>query len=265
MLSNATVRIVVVIIMLLAASKVPAADSADQVYDRIIENWRWTHYWFGKTGIDDVYSEGKKVTALIFWSDGHGQPIQGLCSADLFLCVAYSGVYLDPKARRVQIPADVTVRQAYASFVDSGFADPSHLLPEGGLSLTDFQSEEKVVVLPALVPPAPVVQHKTPAGAINEAERVKHLFTCSGSSDKKPRGACTGGLVFAYYGSADPYWFVLRSCSSACEFGGEAVEELTRTGLGWTNTAGGFINRPKAEVDRLKRQIEKAVMFRLQF
>jgi hypothetical protein len=259
-----SIRVLLFLIVLVAASRAPAGDSVGQVYGRIVENWRWTHYWFGKTGIDDVYSEGKRITAVIFWSEGHGQPIRGLCSVDISLCVAYSGVHLDPKARRTQIPANVTAREAFFSFVKSGLSDPTHLLSTGGLRVEDFQFEEQSVSLPILTPPTAIARHEVQPEANDEAARVKRAFRCTGSADAAP-GTCSGGLVFAYYGSADPYWFVLRSCSSACEFRGEAVEELTRGDRHWTNTIGGFINQPRAEVERLKEQIEKAAMFRLQF
>jgi hypothetical protein len=71
------------------------------VFNRITENRRWSHYWFGKTGIDDVYAGGKAITALIFWNKSESQPIRGLCSPELALCVAYSGIYLDPAERRM--------------------------------------------------------------------------------------------------------------------------------------------------------------------
>ena len=81
--------------------------SADEVLERIAENWRWSHYWSGKTGIDDVYAEGKKISALVFWNESQSQPIRGLCSSELSLCVAYSGVYLDPAERRIPMAAHV--------------------------------------------------------------------------------------------------------------------------------------------------------------
>ena len=247
-----------------AANGSAYGDSADQAFDRIIENWRWSHYWFGKTGIDDVYVEGKKISALIFWNKNDGQPIRGLCSTDLSLCAAYSGVYLDPLERRMQMAANVTARQAFESFIKSGLGDSSHILAVKGLRPADFQIEEKSVTLPTWEMPAPIANHKIPADAASEAARVKRLLGCSGgATETRPRG-CGGTLVFAFYGAADPYWFVLRSCSTACEFGGDAIEELTRGDHGWEVTSGGFINTPKTEVERLKQQIQKAEMLRLQ-
>jgi len=80
-------------------------------------------------------------------------------------------------------------------------------------------------------------------------------------AEAKPNG-CSGSLVFAYYGPEDPDWFVLRSCSTACEFKGEAVEMLQRGDREWELTSAGFVENP-SDVERLKRQIEKAAMFRL--
>jgi len=240
------------------------SDSADEIFDRIVENWRWSHYWFGKTGIDDnVYVEGKQISALVFWTKNDSQPIRGLCSTDLSLCVAYSGAYLDPFERRMQITPNATPQQAFTSFVNRGFRDSSHILAVEGLSLADFQVQQRSVTLPALEPPASILRQEVSAEASREAERVKHLFGCWGiESETQPRG-CGGSLVFAYYGEADPYWFVLRSCSTSCEFKGESVEMLRRGDHGWEVTSGGFVGSPTAEVERFKQRIEKAEMFRL--
>src|SRR6202040_237874 len=118
-------------------------DTADQVLDRIKENWRWSDYWFGKTGIDDVYVAGKRVSALIFWNKNEYQPIRGLCSSDLGLCLAYIGPYQGPVPRRMQISADIHLQSAFTLFAGSGFHDPSQLLAVEGITPADFQYEEK--------------------------------------------------------------------------------------------------------------------------
>ena len=70
------------LIILLTIRPVVFADPSDQVYDRIIENLRWSRYWFGVAGIGDVYVEGKKISALIFWAKKTDRQIMGLCSTD---------------------------------------------------------------------------------------------------------------------------------------------------------------------------------------
>ncbi|HLG98794.1 MAG TPA: hypothetical protein VKX49_20955 [Bryobacteraceae bacterium] len=237
-------------------------DAADEMFDRIAENWRWSHYWFGKTGIDDVYVEGKQISALIFWTKSESQPIHGLCSSELGACVAYSGVYLDPAGRRMQMAPNTRPRQAFRSFISSGFADSSHIIAVEGIKPSDFESAEKSITLPALDPPSSISRREVPAEAGKEGERIKRLFRCWGvESETKPNG-CSGSLVFAYYGPRDPYWFVLRSCAAACDFKGEAVEMLRRGDRGWEITSAGFVDNPK-EAERLKEQIEKAEMIRL--
>ena len=248
----------------LSVSRGVYGDSADQVYDRIVENWRWSHYWFGKTGIDDVYVEGKKISALIFWNKNDSQPIRGLCSTDLSLCVAYSGVYLDPLERRIQMARGATAPQAFESFVKSGLGDSSHILAVGGLRPADFQFEEKSVTLPAWDLPASILQKRVPAEATRESARLKRLYGCESSESKSRSRACGGTLVFAFYGPADPYWFMLWTCPSGCGSDGDAIQELTRGDRGWEVTSGGAINSPKAEVERLKQRILKAEMLRLQ-
>ena len=133
-----------------------------------------------------------------------------------------------------------------------------------GFDAADFETAVKSLTLPVLEPPSSITQRAVPEKASREAERIKRTFGCWGVQvDSRPKG-CTGSLVFAFYGEADPYWFVLRSCSTACEFKGESVELLSHGDQGWYVTIGGFINSPKEDVERLKRQIEKAEMLRLQ-
>src|SRR5690242_18551835 len=112
------VRIIQAVIAVLAVNcGIYGDDAADQVFDRIVENWRWSRFWSGTTGIDDVYIEGKKFAALVFWTKNDSRPIRGLCSTELLACVAYSGVYLDPRARRMPITSNATPEQAFTSFV----------------------------------------------------------------------------------------------------------------------------------------------------
>jgi hypothetical protein len=249
---------------MLAAERGACDDTAGQVFDRIVENWRWSHYWWsGKTGIDDVYAAGKKISALIFWTKNTAQPVRGLCTAELSLCVAYEGVYLDPTGRRMQIASGVAVKDAFTAFVNSGLRDASHMNTVEGLRPSDFDIAEQSVTLPVLEPPCSISSRIVPQEASSEAERIAKRFRCVSPDETTPR-ACTGTLVFAYYGNADPYWFIARTCSTACEFKGDAIGELARGDRGWEARSSGYIASPKAEVVRLKQQIEKAEMFRFQ-
>lgn len=241
-----------------------AAETADRVIDRITETWRWSNYWFGKTGIEVPYATGQTVSALVFWNGNEIQPLRGLCSSELGACMVYAGVYLDPAPRRMKIAPGVGLRQAFMTFIGDGFRDSSHILAIKDMTAADFQIQEKSVILPALEAPSAILRREIPADAQTEAEKVKQVFRCADPQNKAPADGCSGSLAFAYYSADDPYWFVLRSCSEACEFKGESVETLRRGDHGWEVTSAGFIDSPKAEVERLKQQIEKAEMFRLQ-
>src|ERR1700719_1826407 len=115
------IRVSAVLIVMLAVDRAICDDEAGRIFERIVENWRWTHYWAGSTGLDDVYVAGKKISALLFWTKSDSRPIRGFCSTELSLCVAYSGFYLDPLERRMPMPPNVAPQQAFASFVTSGF------------------------------------------------------------------------------------------------------------------------------------------------
>ena len=82
-----------VMLSLTACARADGPDPGKDVFDRLVENWRWSRYWFDNTGIDDVYVEGKRVSALIFWAKEGRRQKSGMCSVELSLCVSYSGPY----------------------------------------------------------------------------------------------------------------------------------------------------------------------------
>lgn len=253
------------VLIMAAVQQGVCASGADRALNYIIENWRWSHYWFGKAAIDDVYADGKKIFALVFWARDEERPIRGLCSTEISLCLAYVGVHLDPLPRRMPIAPNSVLREAFEAFVKSGFADSSHMLEVPGLSVTNFSVEEMPIILPAWEPPSSIIRREIPEEASRQAERVKRLLGCDSADSKTPSPGCKGTLIFAYYGKEDPYWFVLRTCSDSCDHAGDSVEELTRGDFSrWEVTSSGFINSPKSEVLRLKQQIEKAEMFRFE-
>src|ERR1700688_3753341 len=96
-------------------------DTSAQAFGRLVENWRWSRYWFGSSGIDDVYKPGTKIAALLFWTKKDRRPKTGLCSFDLSLCVAYSGPYLNPHTERIQIRPGESLQETFKSFVDGSF------------------------------------------------------------------------------------------------------------------------------------------------
>jgi len=232
------------------------------VFDRLAENWRWSRYWFGKTGIEDVYSEGKRVSVLMFWTKGTRRSKSGFCSTELSLCVALTGPYLDPSPERMHVDKSIDLIDAFRLFVQSDFGGAeSYLSSAERLSAIDFETNETFVTLPPLTPPASVLQKVVPLEALEEADRLKQLLGCGGRGRGAPALPCSGTLVFAFYGPADPYWFVLRTCSDACQFRGSTVQELTRGDRGWEITSRGYVSG--SDVEHLKQQIEKAEMFRI--
>jgi hypothetical protein len=252
--------------LLLSLGRGYCDDTATEVFGRLVEGWRWSRYWFGSTGIDDVYTAGKNIEALVFWTKKDRRPKSGLCSSDLSLCIAYSGPYLSPHVERSHIDPKTPIKQAFISFVTNGFGgDESYMNASGQLHPTDFDSEEIAVTLPAVDAPASILTRTVPQGASQEAQRLKRLLGCAPLDAENHLDSCTGTLVFAFYGPTDPYWFVSRTCSTACPFGGDAIQELTRGDTGWEIRSAGFVNTPRAEVERLKAQVQKAEMFRLQF
>jgi len=101
-------------ILCLATGTVAA--SGENIFDSITDNWRWSHYWFGRSAVDDVYVEGKNVTAALFWTKTGKPPIKGVCSAGLALCAAYVGEQLDPRERLIRISPTADPRDAFASW-----------------------------------------------------------------------------------------------------------------------------------------------------
>jgi|GEM_PF-5079036 len=239
------------------------AEQAMKVFDQFVERLRWSRYWLGATSMDDIYVEGKLISALVFWTKTNHRPKRGLCSSDLSLCIAnYSGSY-NRGVAQVHIDRGLAPQLAFASFANANFGDGGAWFPP--LSPDDFEFEEKTITLPPLGLPSSILHRVVPEEASREAERIRQQFVCWGVDTKRLPG-CTGTLVFAYYANDDPSWYVLRTCSSACEpeFRGDSIESLTRREWGWTITVGGFMNSPKEDIERVKRKIEKAEMFRFE-
>jgi hypothetical protein len=254
-----------IVILLLTIRPGICDEISATAFEKLVDNWRWSHYWFGYSGVDDVYVPGEKISALVFWTKKGRRPKVGLCSSRLSICAAYSGPFLNPRIERANIDPGKSLQQAFASFVAGGFGGTERYVgPLERLSLADFSFEAVTVTLPPIEPPASISARTIPAGARAEAQRLMPLLKC-----RNPETAgltiCSGALVFAFFGPADPYWFVLRTCSPSCGSAGESIEELTRGDRGWEVTSRGLVNSPQAEVDRLKRQILKAEMFRLEF
>ena len=275
-------------------------EHARQVFDQIMENLRYSRYWYGTPSIGDGYAEGKQVSALIFWTKKDRRSKIGLCFSNLRSCFATRGDQIVPEMEQMSIGRSLTAKEAFESFVENGLdANTIKILPQivqpplakappvgssnttvpkvpstsvgqpfsfpKRLSLADFEYVETTITLPALGLPASISHREIPKEAAGEAKRIKQYYTCWYSNSVRPPG-CTGSLVFAYYQEMELNWFVLRTCSSACPSGfqGDSIQLLRRGDGGWEASGGGGLNSPKEEVARLKQKIEQAEMFRLQ-
>lgn len=272
-------------------------EQAKQVFDHLVENLRYCRYWYGTPDIGDGYTEGKQISALIFWTkEGHQSKV-GFCSPNLERCFATWGTQIMPEMEQMPVDRSLTAKAAFESFVKDGLdADTIKIVPQiiqsppvkapptgspnpsvstipsdsagqsfpmpKRLNLTDFEFAEKTITLPPLGLPTSILHRVVPKEAAGEANRVKHNYNCWYEGRRPP--GCTGTLVFAYYHESDSKWHVLRTCSSAClpVFQGDSIQLLRRGSDGWEASGGGHFNSPKDEVARLKQKIEQAEMFR---
>ena len=231
---------------------------AMRVFSQYVERVRWTRYWYKDTP-DDAYIEGKTISALVFKTKTNRRPIYGLCSAELSLCI---GNYSSPERRgiaEVKVDPGFAPQVAFDWFANTNYGDIDTSFP--ALRPADFEFTAKPITLPSLGLPSSIRHHVIPARAHREANRIRKQFNCWEPGTKRPRG-CTGTQVFAYYSEADPVWYILRTCSSACapEFRGDAIEALSYDKQGWTITIGGFTNTPE-DIKWFKPRILKAKMF----
>lgn len=241
---------------------VAGMDQALKVFDQYVERVRWSHYWHRNIRNDDVYVEGKQISALIFWTKTNTRPKWGLCSSDLSLCIAN---HSNPDWRgvaEVSVDRSFTLQAAFEWFANTNFGDGYVGFPP--LKVTDFEFKEKPIVLPSLGLPFAILHRIVPQEARSQADRIRSQFVCWEIGTKKPHG-CSGTQVFSYYSEADQSWYLLRSCSSACEpeFRGDAIEALSHRKEGWTVTIGGFTNA-REDIEWFKPKILKAEMFRFE-
>jgi hypothetical protein len=237
------------------------AGAAQHIFDQYVERVRSSRYW-GDEHDDQVYVEGKQISALVFWTKTTQRPKYGLCAAALKLCIAN---YSSPNYRgvaEVSIDPSLEPKLAFASFAERNYGDGDAW--RQSLNLNEFEFEERIVTLPALGLPAAISHKLVSEEAVQEVERYKKVNACWRQGIRRP-SQCTGTLVFAYYNEADLNWFTLRTCSPACspEFRGDSIQLLSRREWGWTVTVGGFLNNPEA-VKVYKPKIEKAEMFRVE-
>lgn len=269
--------------------------SAQSVFDRLVEHWRWQKYWLGKSGVDDIYVEGKTATALIFWAKKEGVPKVGLCSPGLGFCIAAADPDSLPDQDVTHISASTSPTEAFASFVQSNFsrqespsesqsANPGER-PKGAVprespkipiyppsanpgerfKVEDYETRQITVTLPPMGLPSALVHRDSGPAKMKEVEETKKLFACWNPSKARPQG-CQGEIVFPFHDDSDPYWYVLVRCSSECERG-SPVESVSALRKGdeehtWEASVGGLIDDP-SEVRRLAQQIENAAMVRL--
>lgn len=279
-----------------AQEKRNSDEQAKRVFDHVLENLRYSRYWYETPDIGDGYVEGKQISALIFWTKEARPSKVGFCSPDLERCFATWAGQIRQEMEQMRIDRSLSAKAAFESFVEDGIdantikiapqvIQPSSdkVPPDGSsnpsiptisststgqdfplprrLNLTDFEFVEKTITLPHLGLPASISRREIPKEAEGEAKRIKQSYTCW-YEGKRPQG-CTGTLVFAYYNESDSTWPVLRTCSSSClpVFRGDSIQILRRGMDGWEAYGGGGINSPKDEVARLKQKIEQAEMF----
>jgi len=281
-----------------ASLKVGAQGKDGQsVFNQIIEDWRWQKYWGSNSGVDDVYVKGKRATALIFWARSPWDSTKGLCSPSLGFCVGYSNI---GDQHKMTLSETANARESFASFVESDFNSQglfstlgrligrvrssqtttsvqgakSEELPaynENGMpqppKVNDFATQEIIVTLPELGLPLALVRRDASPGKLQQTERMKDELTCWGVKSKLQPQGCSGELVFAYHEETDPVWYVLRRCSTSCEpgFKNETVLALRKDSGRWLLYAGGVIDGPPEEVQRLARLIENAALVHLRF
>ena len=277
---------------------------AKRAFDHIVENIRYSRYWYGTPDLGNGYVEGKQISALIFWTKADRQSKVGICSPELAYCLATSGETISPEMDQMPTDRSLTAKAAFESFIEDGIdvggkrlrevISQAHPLPSRKtlstpntnssvptissdltglnlpvskrLSLTDFEFAEKTVTLPSLGLPTALSRREVPKDAASKAARIKQYFNCWGEGFKRPSG-CTGTLVFAYYHETYPNWIVLRTCSSACRpmVQGDSIQFLRREDDGeWMATGGGHYSSPADVVERFRQKIEQVEMFRFQ-
>ncbi len=238
------------------------AGAAQYIFDQYVERVRSSRYW-GTTHNDQMYVEGKRISALVFWTKTTQRPKYGLCSAALKLCIAN---YSSPSYRgvaEVSIDPSLEPKLAFASFAERNYGDGGAW--RQSLTINEFEFEERTITLPTLGLSASILHKLVSEEAVQEIERFRKGNACWRENSPRPT-RCTGTMVFAYYNETDPNWFTLRQCSSACpsEFQGDAIQMLSRREWGWTGTVGGFFKNTEA-VEFYKPKIEKAEMSRIEF
>ncbi len=233
---------------------------AQKIFDRYVEELRWSRYWDGVQSKKQAYVEGEKIPVAFFRVIINQVPRIGFCVPALSIC----GVNRLGSDRRLinlrSSGSDLSPLQAVQAFSKGSFGESVAGLEQK--KPTNFEVEEAMITLPKPGIPS-AIKNKTIPG---EASRDVRNYLKFYKDWKYPRG-CTCTHIFSLYEKPSNDWYVLRNCSKACQLGfrGESIQVLSRWNTwnrGWIARIGGFTRMPQ-DVAWLKPRILKAEMSRL--
>jgi hypothetical protein len=236
-------------LLLLMAGCFGQSSDADRHVMLLTEHWRWKQYWEGTTELGSLYRAGRAFQALIFWHTSEMPSGVGFCSTELAVCQ----YLLAETVYEMKLPPGDDLRSGFKRFLDSGLglSAPSlyQLPPERE---NNYTSEPTKIVLPMLDPPKPIRDREVRPPA--EIEALAKSLGC-GVYEKT---GCKIRLLIPFYSLSDPYIPVYRECPP-CVGLKPAVFFMRFDEGRWWRRATDFTDDP-ITVDRMRRQIEKALM-----
>lgn len=139
--------------------------AAVQHFDRLVERWRWVHYWEGRTELGSRYVQGAAIPLLLFWRTDNSVPSVGFCSVALDICQFYPNPSTIHSLFETQVARGEDNQSAFRRFLASDFEQYNTPLWQGrkpprAPSEKEYTSEATTIVLPQLDPPEAIQQRK---------------------------------------------------------------------------------------------------------
>lgn len=223
---------------------------ADDVWQRLLEHWRWQRFWYGASDADQYYSVGAKDQVRLFWTAAGVSRGIGICSQRVALCQFYPDVDRGWLKSERSVPKGSSRAGAEEAFIRDAY-DQFPPTPDGFRQTTT----RSIVFPPWQVPLA--TQERTMRGA-DELARLIKLVRCG-----QGKRSCRSKVLVPFYRETDPRVLIYRECHVSCDGSNPVIVMVQLIDKKWYLGATN-IDSSKAFVEKTRQQIERTVMLRIE-
>ena len=228
-----------------ARPAIAAPETIRIAVDKAVEVWRWQRYWEGESALDFAFSAPAPKRIMLFWVKESDSLPFAVCKEDLTICAV-------PWQRPFSLAGfgPLAAKKRFLSQI-SPISESMDNIP-----LRQVLSASIPNTPPAPLPPQSV-REKRRLSSTSLKLLLGHLG-CNGSN------ACRRTVLIPYCTNSDPALYVYLGCGQGCRREINSIQTLVPIPdtEDWLLGATSAISSPQ-EVQRMRKQIEAALQFRL--